>query len=138
MCSACWVILSSALVWALLKKNRGGLHYGWDRSAQHCWTMKITTKFCALSALAALASSPSVHANTTNQPLWPIKQVWGGGRHTMALLADGSVWTWGSDVSGKLGDGHVSPSYSVTNSDSFFPLRVHGPGNAGYLTSVVA
>lgn len=56
----------------------------------------------------------------------------------MALLADGSVWTWGSDVSGKLGDGNVSPSYNVTNNDSFLPLRVHGPGNVGYLNSIVS
>ena len=56
----------------------------------------------------------------------------------MALLSDGSVWTWGSDVSGKLGDNQVSDSYNVTNHDSFYPLRVHGPGNVGYLTSVAA
>ena len=56
----------------------------------------------------------------------------------MALLWDGSVWTWGSDVSGKLGDGRVSQSYAVTNNDSFIPLRVHGPGNVGYLNSIIA
>jgi len=56
----------------------------------------------------------------------------------MALLSDGSVWTWGSDVSGKLGDNQVSPSYDVTNNDSFMPIRVHGPGNFGYLTNIVA
>src|SRR5579859_1910100 len=77
------------------------------------------------------------HAST-NLPPSPIKQAWGGGRHTMALLSDGSVWTWGSDVSGKLGDGQVSLSYSVTNNDSFVPLRVHGPGNVGYLNSIMA
>jgi alpha-tubulin suppressor-like RCC1 family protein len=75
---------------------------------------------------------------TTNLPPSPIRQVWGGGRHTLALLWDGSVWTWGSDVSGKLGDNQVSPSYNVTNNDSFLPLRVHGPGNVGYLNSIVA
>ena len=56
----------------------------------------------------------------------------------MALLADGSVWTWGSDVSGKLGDNQVTESYTNTTHDSFLPLRVHGPGNVGYLTSVIA
>jgi alpha-tubulin suppressor-like RCC1 family protein len=56
----------------------------------------------------------------------------------MALLLDGSVWTWGSDVSGKLGDGNISPSYNVTNNDSFLPLRVRGPGNTGYLSSIIA
>lgn len=75
---------------------------------------------------------------TTNMPPSPIRQVWGGGRHTIALLWDGSVWTWGSDVSGKLGDNQVSPSYNVTNHDSFLPVRVHGPGNVGYLNSIVA
>ena len=88
-------------------------------------------------ALAVWAFPPSGWA-TTNLPPSPVRQVWGGGRHTMALLWDGSVWTWGSDVSGKLGDGQVSPSYSVTNHDSFLPLRVHGPGNVGYLNSIVA
>jgi alpha-tubulin suppressor-like RCC1 family protein len=79
-----------------------------------------------------------LRAATTNLPPSPVIQVWGGGRHTMALLSDGSVWTWGSDVSGKLGDGNISPSYNVTNNDSFVPLRVHGPGNTGYLSSIVA
>jgi hypothetical protein len=51
-----------------------------------------------LVALAVLALSPEADANT-NLPPSPIRQVWGGGRHTMALLWDGSVWTWGSDVS---------------------------------------
>lgn len=71
-------------------------------------------------------------------PPSPIVQLWGGGRHTIALLSDGSVWTWGSDVSGKLGNNQVSPSYNVTNNDSFVPIRVHGPGNVGFLNSIVA
>jgi alpha-tubulin suppressor-like RCC1 family protein len=74
----------------------------------------------------------------TNLPPSPIKQVWGGGRHSIALLSDGSVWTWGSDVSGKLGNNQVSPSYNVTNNDCFLPQKVHGPGNVGYLSSMVA
>lgn len=95
--------------------------------------MRIAT----LLAFAVWTLSLAAQAST-NLPPSPIKQFWGGGRHTMALLTDGSVWTWGSDVSGKLGDGQVSPSYNVTNHDSFMPIRVHGPGNVGYLTSIVA
>jgi len=75
---------------------------------------------------SALSWCPAAFADTTNLPPSPIVQFWGGGRHTMALLADGSVWTWGSDVSGKLGDGNVSPSYNVTNNDSFLPTGCMG------------
>src|ERR1035438_5369007 len=109
-------------------------------SVRH-WTclriMVSNMRNTALLAFAVWVSSPASHASTNLSPS-PIKQFWGGGRQTMALLTDASVWTWGSDVSGKLGDGQVSPSYNVTNNDSFMPIRVHGPGNVGYLTSVVA
>jgi hypothetical protein len=66
--------------------------------------------------------------------------VWGGARDSIALESDGSVWTWGlnscdpypftSGPCGKLGDG--------TSIEQHVPVRVHGPGNVGYLTSVTA
>ncbi len=88
-------------------------------------------------AFAGLALTAVLVAGA-NLPPSPIVQVWGGGRHTIALLSDGSVWTWGSDFAGKLGNNQVSPSYNVTNNDSFVPICVHGPGNVGYLNSIVA
>ena len=87
-----------------------------------------------LGALAlSIASLPGA-----NLPPSPIVQVWGGGRHTIALLSDGSVWTWGSDDAGKLGDNQFCVSYSDDSHDSYVPIQVHGPGNVGYLTSIVA
>jgi alpha-tubulin suppressor-like RCC1 family protein len=91
----------------------------------------------ALLALVALASSHASHASA-NLPPSSITQFWGGGRHSIALLADGSVWTWGSDAFGKLGDNQAGTSYSDTSHDSHVPLRVHGPGDVGYLNSIVA
>ncbi len=88
-------------------------------------------------AFMAAASFPAAPA-TANQPPSPIVQYWGGGRHSIALLADGSVWTWGSDAYGKLGDNQAGTSYSDTSHDSHVPLRVHGPGDVGYLSSIVA
>jgi len=101
--------------------------------------LKDMTKLVRIITLLALAQAALPAAGQlTNVPPAPVIQAWGGGRHTIALLADGSVWDWGSDVSGKLGDNNVSPSYNVTNGDSFLPVRVHGPGNFGYLTNVMA
>ena len=91
--------------------------------------MNRVLKRVSLLLLACLAV-PAAGQQLTNVPPAPVIQAWGGGRHTIALLADRSVWDWGSDVSGKLGDNNVSPSYSVTNNDSFVPIRVHGPGTS--------
>lgn len=51
--------------------------------------------------------------------------------HSMALLSDGSVWTWGSNDGGQLGNASVATQSNV-------PVQVHGIGNVGFLTNVVA
>lgn len=42
----------------------------------------------------------------------------GGEHHSLALKSDGTVWTWGSNMTGQLGDG--------TNTDKYFPVQVNG------------
>lgn len=54
----------------------------------------------------------------------------GTGAHSLALKSDGSVWTWGSNSSGELGNG--------TTSNSFTPVQVIGPGGSGTLSGIVA
>ena len=54
----------------------------------------------------------------------PVKQVFQGGSgatngQTVAILADGSVWAWGSNTKGQLGNG--------TRTSSDVPLRVKVP-----------
>ncbi|MDB6065129.1 MAG: rcc [Pedosphaera sp.] len=97
-----------------------------------------TMRTIVLPIIAILALSVTAQASTTNLPPSPIVQYWGGARHTMALLADGSVWTWGSNVAGKLGNNLSSVDYNDASQDSHLPLKVHGPGNVGYLNSIVA
>jgi len=53
-----------------------------------------------------------------------------GELHSMALKSDGTVWAWGQNANGKLGDG--------TTSKRLTPVQVLGPGGLGYLTGVVA
>ena len=48
-----------------------------------------------------------------------------GTMHNLAIEADGSVWAWGENLVGRLGDGASARSYT--------PTRVRGPGGVGYL-----
>jgi alpha-tubulin suppressor-like RCC1 family protein len=55
-------------------------------------------------------------------PLQNVKSVAGGYQHSAVLMNDGTVWTWGADGSGQLGNG--SP-----NTDSSLPVQVPGLTN---------
>jgi alpha-tubulin suppressor-like RCC1 family protein len=56
--------------------------------------------------------------------------------YTLALKSDGTVWGWGGDGAGTLGDG-VAGFITFTES-SPVPVQVHGVGNVGFLTGVTA
>jgi alpha-tubulin suppressor-like RCC1 family protein len=53
-----------------------------------------------------------------------------GDSHSLAVKSDGTVFTWGINNHGQLGDG--------TTSDSSTPVQVVGPNGQGVLTGVVA
>ena len=59
-----------------------------------------------------------------------VAAVAGGYRHTAALRADGTVWAWGFNTSGQLGDN--------TTTEHWAPVQVKGPGGTGVLGSIVA
>lgn len=71
-----------------------------------------------------------VHGEGGSEFLDDIVSVAGGEFHTLALKSDGTVWAWGWNHSGQLGDN--------TTTDSYTPLQVHGEGDVGYLTEVKA
>ena len=75
---------------------------------------------------AVTASSPNVIS------------IWGGARETIALKADGTVWTWGLNGCGSLGTGNCGKLGDGTEISRSIPVQVHGPGNVGYLTSITA
>jgi alpha-tubulin suppressor-like RCC1 family protein len=54
-----------------------------------------------------------------------IKAISAGGRHNLALLANGTVMSWGDDAFGQLGNGTVS-----ANNDAELPVAVTGVTNA--------
>jgi alpha-tubulin suppressor-like RCC1 family protein len=60
--------------------------------------------------------------------------IWGGARGTVVMKSDGTVWTWGGNIGGKLGLGLDSTALSRV----LVPSEVHSSGDAGYLNSIKA
>jgi uncharacterized repeat protein (TIGR02543 family) len=61
---------------------------------------------------------------------WPPVSIWGGAREVITLKSDGTVWSWGLNAKGQLGNG--------TTTNGSLPAQVVGPGGTGYLTGIVA
>ncbi len=59
-----------------------------------------------------------------------VTSVYGGARACIARMSDGTVWQWGYNVWGQLGDG--------TTTERHTPVQVHGPNDIGYLGSITA
>lgn len=54
----------------------------------------------------------------------------GKGAHSLAVAEDGTVWAWGRNTYGQLGNASAA--------DSGVPVQVHGPAGDGYLGDIVA
>ncbi len=64
------------------------------------------------------------------QPLTKIIAIAAGYNHSVALRSDGTVWAWGRNGSGQLGNG--------TSINSNIPVQVKAPDGKSFLDSVVA
>ena len=89
-------------------------------------TLFMKNQFFCAALLAFTFVSPGRSADVVS--------IWGGARGTVILKSDGTVWTWGANLYGKLGTG-VDP---VTLVRTNVPVEVHGPGNISYLNSITA
>ena len=91
-----------------------------------------------LQPFRALGDGTTTDSSTPVQVLGPggsgyltnITAIAAGAFHALALRQDGTVWTWGYNYYGRLGDG--------TTTDSSTPVQVLGPGGSGYLTNITA
>jgi alpha-tubulin suppressor-like RCC1 family protein/uncharacterized membrane protein len=60
-----------------------------------------------------------------------VVKVAAGSRHVMALKSDGTVWAWGTNGEGELGD-------NATSTMETTPVQVTGPNGVGFLTGIIA
>ncbi len=58
-----------------------------------------------------------------------VKQISAGTSHTCAVKNDGTVWCWGLNTEGRLGNGN--------NTQQLSPVQVKGLGNTGVLTNIL-
>ncbi len=89
--------------------------------------MKLLLLLCGLILLGCGSARSATLAGT---PTAKVACVWGGAREAIALKSDGTVWTWGHNGVGQLGDGTFT--YRST------PVQVLGPNGVGHLSSVIA
>jgi alpha-tubulin suppressor-like RCC1 family protein len=75
-------------------------------------------------------SDTSPHPAPVQVGLTSVTAIAAGSSHSLAVKQDGTVWAWGSNFNGELGDG-------TTNSSSA-PVEVKSPDGSGLLTGVVA
>ena len=68
--------------------------------------------------------------NPTNSSPRIVSMWGGGGSEQIVMKSDGTVWDWGDNQAGELGNG------TINNAD--LPVQVLGPGGVGYLAPVAA
>ncbi len=86
-----------------------------------------------------LGNSTTTSSPTPVQVLGPggvgyltgVVKVAAGTRHVVALKSDGTVWAWGRNSIGELGD-------NATSAMETTPVQVTGPNGVGFLTGIIA
>jgi signal peptidase I len=85
----------------------------------------------ATPALGSFSGTTPSEGNILAAGWWRgVADVAAGREHSCAALVDGSVWCWGRNNSGQLGDGTVTDRRTAT--------RVVGPGGSGFLADAAA
>lgn len=81
-------------------------------------------------AIAAGTGTLLILQNPTNSSPRIVSMWGGGGSEQIVMKSDGTVWDWGDNQDGELGNG--------TTNNADLPLQVLGPNGVGYLAPVAA
>ncbi|GEM_PF-6668812 len=91
----------------------------------------IATALCGVSSACAGGDGTLImFRNPTNYSPRVVSLWGGGGSEQIIMKSDGSVWDWGMNTEGQLGNG--------TTNNSAVPVQVLGPGGVGLLAPVTA
>jgi alpha-tubulin suppressor-like RCC1 family protein len=95
-------------------------------AAMGCWGMVLSCAAVLAASDGTLVAFRSVSNSTPR-----IVSMWGGGGSEQIILkSDGTVWDWGLNSEGQLGNGSTN--------NTALPVQVLGPGGVGHLSPVAA
>src|SRR5215467_1260733 len=104
---------------------------GSTRNAPIRWeAMIMRTNFLRLFAMCSALILYSTFAYAGLVPISNVVTVKAGISYSLALKSDGTVWAWGDNSLGELGDG--------TTNNQTTPVQVVGSNGQGFLTGVKA
>lgn len=96
--------------------------------------------FFIAAAILSLETPTNSSAHGADSPaILPtgVIDLWGGAIESIALRSDGTVWAWGWDEYGVLGNGHGPTMLDLsTLYDSWVPFQVLGHNGVGHLASI--
>lgn len=99
------------------------------RYPEYAWYITLLIGF-ALANVATAGDGTLFTLKSSSNAAPRVVSIWGGSMTQLIMESDGSVWGWGANFNGQLGNG--------TTNNTFIPTRVVGPGGAGYLGPVAA
>ena len=103
----------------------GGSLYGWGVNTYG--QAGVDADEQQISAPRLISSGPSVMA--VAKPARTFVAVAAGEFHSMALAADGTVYTWGGNASGQLGDGSTADRHALAKVDGLSNIRAIAAGS---------
>jgi alpha-tubulin suppressor-like RCC1 family protein len=121
----------------------GAYHSVAVRSDGSAWTwgnnsngqLGNNSNFCSPGPCVGSSTPVQVVGAGGTGTLANVVSVAAGATHTVALRSDGTVWTWGDNSSGQLGNGSTC---SPAPCGSKVPVQVVGQGGVGTLANIVA
>ena len=103
-------------------------HNGWGQLGDGTYGDTISCNYCRTTPVQVVGPDSVGH-------LKDIIAIAAGNYFSLALKSDGTVWAWGSNSNGQLGDGTHGDTVWHTQTT---PVQVVGPGGEGYLENVIA